>query len=214
MKPHSVAAVETRLCACGCGDYVKTTMSNGHPVLYKPGHHRVKNGEVLRQQKNICPQCKVVMTKLKSRERHYCSRACYWETRGIPTVPSSARTGGPRRKVDKGKFHIVRSPRLQRKYMLEISKACADCGWDKYPQILELHHINHDKTDGRLKNLKMICPTCHEVQHFLEKSGRHDGDRYRRARKLRESLGLVKLPSSQARTTMQRLMDEGRLVVN
>lgn len=41
---------------------------------------------------------------------------------------------------------------------------CEVCGlgeWLDKPIEMELDHINGDRTDHRLKNLRMICPNCH-----------------------------------------------------
>jgi 5-methylcytosine-specific restriction endonuclease McrA len=41
---------------------------------------------------------------------------------------------------------------------------CEDCGltdWRGGPLSLELHHINGDRLDHRIANLRILCPNCH-----------------------------------------------------
>ena len=183
-------------------------MFNGKPILYKPGHHKVKNGYVLLQHPKECPVCGKTFPN-KHNGAHYCSRACYWKARGSTTLPFNGRWGG--KITDRSEFRVAASPRIQRLYLLKQRRACDLCGWGDYAEVLEVHHINHDKKDGRLENLQLICPTCHGVQHFLEKSGKYDATRYERAKKLRERLGLSILPHGYARTSLQALVDSGKL---
>jgi 5-methylcytosine-specific restriction endonuclease McrA len=45
-----------------------------------------------------------------------------------------------------------------------LSPECAECGittWCGKPLSLELDHINGDKHDTRLENLRLLCPNCH-----------------------------------------------------
>ena len=45
---------------------------------------------------------------------------------------------------------------------------CEICGWAKKSPDgrlpLELDHINGDRHDNRLKNLRILCPNCHSLQ--------------------------------------------------
>ncbi|MFA6504087.1 MAG: HNH endonuclease signature motif containing protein [Patescibacteria group bacterium] len=45
---------------------------------------------------------------------------------------------------------------------------CEMCGWDKKNaegyQPLELQHVNGDRFDNRLDNLRILCPNCHSLQ--------------------------------------------------
>jgi hypothetical protein len=52
------------------------------------------------------------------------------------------------------------------------TKACNRCGWDAYANVLQVHHRNRDPLDDRPGNLEVLCPTCHEVEHYLRGDGR------------------------------------------
>ena len=47
-------------------------------------------------------------------------------------------------------------------------KACEKCGWAEFSsdgrQPLELDHINGERHDNRLENLRILCPNCHSLQ--------------------------------------------------
>lgn len=48
---------------------------------------------------------------------------------------------------------------------------CADCGYKKYPKVLQVHHIDENRKNNSIENLVVLCPTCHNVRHFLNKTG-------------------------------------------
>jgi len=56
---------------------------------------------------------------------------------------------------------------------------CEQCGWAKYSPDgrlpLELHHINGNARDNRLKNLLILCPNCHSLQsNYRGRKMRHN----------------------------------------
>jgi 5-methylcytosine-specific restriction endonuclease McrA len=45
---------------------------------------------------------------------------------------------------------------------------CSICGYNKYPEILEIHHNNFNPRDNIPENLLVICPTCHKEIHYQQ----------------------------------------------
>ena len=45
---------------------------------------------------------------------------------------------------------------------------CEECGWEKISEDgrlpLELDHINGDRNDNTLENLRILCPNCHSLK--------------------------------------------------
>jgi hypothetical protein len=40
-----------------------------------------------------------------------------------------------------------------------------DCGFCKWPAILEFHHIDRNRANDSLDNLSVLCPNCHKAHH-------------------------------------------------
>lgn len=66
------------------------------------------------------------------------------------------------------KGSIIHSYRLKQKLLEDKIKewCCEECErtmWRGRPIPLELHHVNGDRFDNRLKNLQLLCPNCHAL---------------------------------------------------
>jgi hypothetical protein len=93
-----------------------------------------------------CPVCNTAYQTRKSRPTETCSPKCA----GLLKSKITART-------------VIKS---------EDMKRCCQCGYDKYPALLERHHADRDRTNNDIKNLLVLCPTCHDEIHYETKTGR------------------------------------------
>ena len=70
----------------------------------------------------------------------------------------------------------------KRLFRLGLKKAvCEECGWAQVSSDgripIELDHINGDRYDNRLENLRILCPNCHSLKptHRGRNKGRRRG---------------------------------------
>lgn len=49
----------------------------------------------------------------------------------------------------------------RQKALREKPNKCFVCGWNEDIDILEVHHIDEDRTHNQLENLMILCPICH-----------------------------------------------------
>lgn len=80
--------------------------------------------------------------------------------------------GGIIKRIDSSNIFVKNSPytssyhtskRIQKEKLIEYK--CAICGnigiWNDKKLSLQLDHINGDRKDNRLENLRFLCPNCH-----------------------------------------------------
>lgn len=78
-----------------------------------------------------------------------------------------------------GKYPYYNTSHLNYRLIKEGLKErrCEKCGrthWFNEPIVLELHHIDGDRTNNSLENLQLLCPNCHaHTDNFKSKKMRH-----------------------------------------
>ena len=53
------------------------------------------------------------------------------------------------------------------------ASVCERCGYCKMPEILEVHHKDRNRENNTIENLEVLCPNCHQEEHYSEKDGRY-----------------------------------------
>lgn len=114
----------------------------------------------------VCAQCGVRFYKSESKKKgslsglFFCTRVC---------KDTAQRIGGIEAIQPPHYGNIIQSYRqLAFKY---YEAKCYKCGYNKYPEVLEVNHIDCDRTNNHIDNLEILCPTCHTEYHFLTKTG-------------------------------------------
>lgn len=59
--------------------------------------------------------------------------------------------------------HNLKLRLIREGYKKHLCEGCFNTKWRSFSIPLELHHINGDKNDNRLKNLEILCPNCHAL---------------------------------------------------
>lgn len=96
-----------------------------------------------------CPICGKTFLQSPSHNQTCCSRKCA----GIlERLEPSASASGIRSKIAG----------------MKLNERCCMCGYHKYPQILEVHHIDHNRKNNHWSNLTLLCPNCHKSHHFVQ----------------------------------------------
>lgn len=124
---------------------------------------QVLNKLHLREAGGNYDQVKKYIAECKLDVRHFKGRGWNLGTRGM---------GKP--KVPLEKILVYGSPFQSFKLKKRLFKAnlkpryCEECGWAKTTPEgylpLELDHINRDRHDNRLENLRVLCPNCHSLK--------------------------------------------------
>lgn len=118
-------------------------------------HHR---SELIEGKCDFCKKdIKFKKTKLYKSNYHFCNNTC---KKGFFKSQSHLR----------GTFSGHNKMSAQSKYRKmtfeEYENKCYYCGYDTCINILQVHHLDEDRTNNKIENLRIVCPTCHAEVHY------------------------------------------------
>lgn len=74
--------------------------------------------------------------------------------------------------IQPGHYGLGGSHKTYRKIAFRAhGKICNRCEYEGVPGVLEVHHVNRDRSNNAPENLEVLCPTCHRVEHFQKGDG-------------------------------------------
>lgn len=50
--------------------------------------------------------------------------------------------------------------------------SCERCSYDEHPEILVVHHRDHDRRNNEPRNLEVLCPNCHALEHHGDREAK------------------------------------------
>lgn len=132
------------------------------------GRKRVVDREII-----VCanPSCEniihILKSKIKAKEKRnktsyiFCSRQCKDQAQrivgGLTDIQPSHYKNG---------LHGYRDALFRNYMILGRAIKCEICGYDKYSQVLEVHHIDKNRSNNNILNLQLLCANCHREQHI------------------------------------------------
>lgn len=99
-----------------------------------------------------CAKCnkKIWVQKADRKSRNYCSRSC------SISQTNRLRTGDKHPNYIHGRAVDYRSQAFE-----TYGKKCACCGYDRHAKLLEVHHIDGNRRNWKMKNLIVLCTWHH-----------------------------------------------------
>jgi hypothetical protein len=107
-----------------------------------------------------CDNCRIFFPKKKSKinrsHRHFCTNTCkqiYYKNNPNERGVFSGHNG--RSAIVSYRVHAFKC----------YEHKCYYCGYNKYEDVLQVHHLDKNRNNNNIKNLRIVCPTCHSEVH-------------------------------------------------
>jgi len=109
-----------------------------------------------------CATCKKKKWKVKSKVNNgkngfnFCDRKCKDKAQRIGGIIAPSHSG-------KRKGYRVKAFRT-------LPHICNRCGYKRNERVLQVHHKDEDRTNSKISNLEILCPTCHVELHAVQRN--------------------------------------------
>lgn len=155
-----------------CGKRFKTTLAliartKRHHCSRKCYHQSMKKRTTIQ-----CAWCRkfyeIRLCYKKRKQTHCCSKSCHMKLRNTGKFGKAHPAFKNSIQIDKDGYAQQWCPKRQRNVMFH--RLIVEKMLGRFLKPYEhVHHINHIKTDNRIKNLKLMSATDHCRMHRLEK---------------------------------------------
>ena len=96
---------------------------------------------------------------------YFCSRACKDKAQRLES--NFPEIHPPHYGNGEGSYREI----AKRNYPLK----CNRCGYDEHIGILKVHHKDRSHANNDPTNLEILCPNCHDLEHYFAKDGMYTG---------------------------------------
>lgn len=174
---------------CGKTFYVQPSRIGKVKYCSRTCLRKHQENNTQKQIEKVCVVCgkPFFVPKLREHNAKYCGHKCYGKSltkkgtvtlhckqcnKPFQTSPSAQKRGRKfcsikcvhmSRIRQNTKYPLTTRDRIRRLGLLDN---CHQCGYSKYPEILEIHHIDHNPANNDWSNLAVVCPNCHKEYHY------------------------------------------------
>lgn len=141
-----------------CGHFTKNPKFCSSSCAAKYNNREYPKRKV---QKSYCKNCGAELNGKKVRNK-FCSTECHIQYKNKVYIKKWI--GG---EVSGG--HPSKMSAYVRNYLIDkASGKCERCGWNEVNpyigrSLLEIHHLDGDRSNNTLENLVVLCPNCHSL---------------------------------------------------
>jgi hypothetical protein len=86
----------------------------------------------------------------------FCSRSCKCKAQRI----------GGRTEIQPNHYGSDNASDYRSTALRFYKNRCADCHYDTHVRVLEVHHVDGNRSNNAVENLAVLCPICHRERHL------------------------------------------------
>ena len=106
------------------------------------------------RQEIVCCWCNKSFERVKSslKKYNFCSRECKDFAQSLD---------GDFKEIQPSHYGLGKHTEYRKKAFEMYPHVCEVCDYGEHSDLLQVHHIDGDRKNNAIKNLVILCPTCH-----------------------------------------------------